>query len=179
MNYTSSIDLSSNPLWIGKIKDLKYRICVSYFLGIINNSQFRFDRKTPYLNIVESSGCWIWNRTLQRTGYGIYTMNGRRKSSYPHRSFYEFFNGPLVNGLTIDHLCRNRACCNPEHLEQVTKKENTLRGMSPPAVNARRTHCVNGHEFSKENTHETPNNPRVKRYCKQCLRDRHKKYKLN
>jgi hypothetical protein len=64
---------------------------------------------------------------------------------------FEIFKGPISGNLQIDHLCRNRACCNPEHLEAVSRKENILRGKAPSAVNAKKTHCHRGHLLSLEN----------------------------
>jgi hypothetical protein len=91
--------------------------------------------------------------------------NGRR-GVIVHRFSYEFFVGPIPAGLTIDHLCRNRACFNPVHLEAVTQRENTLRGEGPTAKLARLTHCPKGHPFSKDNTHIYKN----RRVCKACKR---------
>ncbi|MFJ4777405.1 HNH endonuclease signature motif containing protein [Streptomyces sp. NPDC088762] len=72
---------------------------------------------------------------------------------YTHRIMYEQAKGPIPEGLQIDHLCRNRACANPEHLEAVTQKENILRGTGPSAQQARQTHCLNGHPFDEVNTY--------------------------
>ena len=96
-----------------------------------------------YLASYEVSGeCWIYTRSINNKGYG--TIRGL----CAHRFFYEHMVGPIPDGLTIDHLCRNRACVNPAHLEPVTQRVNNLRrpGMSPP-------HCPQGHEFTPENTY--------------------------
>lgn len=69
-----------------------------------------------------------------------------------HRVAYNLLFGPDPDGLEPDHLCRNPGCVNPSHLEWVDHKENVLRGESPFALRARQTHCVNGHEFTPENT---------------------------
>lgn len=80
-----------------------------------------------------------------RNGYWRITIEGQRV--YAHRHAYEQANGPIPDGLVLDHLCRNRWCCNPDHLEPVTNEENIRRGESPPARNARKLLCPEGHEY--------------------------------
>lgn len=99
---------------------------------------------------VSRKGCWVFNGYIGTGGYGQLTRNGKVQKA--HRYFYEMLVGKIPTGLTIDHLCRNRPCVNPKHLEPVTFKENVLRGISFSAVNARKTHCNNGHKFTQENT---------------------------
>lgn len=108
--------------------------------------------------------CWPWLGPVGEDGYGrVYVGGGRSRGV--HRVAYELKIGPIPEGLVIDHLCRNRACCNPAHLEPVTNRENILRGIGVSAINARRIVCVNGHPFDEENTY---NPPRGGRDCKTC-----------
>lgn len=103
---------------------------------------------------VTDRGCWEWTGCTNGLGYGQVSVD--KKMRYVHRVAYELLVGPLVPGMEIDHLCRVRGCLNPEHLEPVTHRQNTLRGDTVTAANARKTHCVNGHAFTPENTYTTP-----------------------
>jgi len=110
-------------------------------------------------------GCWPWTGYVTTKGYGLQRIAGKYKAV--HRVIYQIVNGPLDDSLVMDHLCRNRRCCNPAHLEPVTSQENTLRGVGITAVNAKRTHCKNGHQFTPENTHFYKT-PQGGRHCKKC-----------
>lgn len=95
---------------------------------------------------VDTSGdCWIVTSAPNNSGYGRTWKNGRRILA--HRWAYEFIVGPIPDGLTIDHLCRNRRCVRPEHLEPVPKAVNTLRGEALSAQNARKLTCPRGHPY--------------------------------
>jgi hypothetical protein len=104
--------------------------------------------------------CWQWVGGRERKGYG------RFESRPAHRWAYEFFRADIPDGLYLDHLCRNRACVNPWHLEPVTNRVNILRGVSFAAVNAHKTHCIRGHEFTPENTYLSSKG----RTCRACMK---------
>ena len=116
------------------------------------------------------TGCWEWTGALAN-GYGQIKVLQRRHPV--HRLVYEHHVGPIAAGMEIDHLCKNKVCCNPAHLEAVTHHENILRGNSPAAQHARKTHCKHGHEFTPENTRVVGG---VRR-CRSCRRRRNLEYK--
>lgn len=105
--------------------------------------------------------CWEFDGSLNADGYGRVWDPASKKRQLTHRLAYEVLVGPIENQL--DHLCRNRACYNPRHLEDVTTQENTRRG----AVFI--THCPQGHEYSDENTYRRPDG---RRKCRSCNRIR-------
>ncbi len=117
--------------------------------------------------IVMPSGCWEWRGSTDRSGYGRLSVNGRMRST--HRLAYEALGPePLTDGLVLHHDCRNRRCWNPEHLQQVTSRENTLLGDGPTARHARATRCPQNHPYDETNTRRS----RGRRHCRQCHRDR-------
>lgn len=93
------------------------------------------------------TGCWIWGGARHANGYG--RISHQNKSKLVHRFSYEWHVGPIPTGLQLDHLCRNRACCNPAHLEPVSGRTNVLRGDTITASNARKTHCPQGHPYTR------------------------------
>jgi len=108
--------------------------------------------------------CWPWVAAVTHTGYGRINIGGTIKRA--HRIAYELVKGPIPEGLELDHLCRNRACINPDHLEPVTHAVNMRRGYS---ANAAKTHCPQGHEYSDANTYTYSDGRRM---CRHCQRDR-------
>ncbi len=119
----------------------------------------------------QSNGCWLWTGpTNGAAGYGQMKVFGGIAPA--HRVAYELYVGAIPEGLVIDHLCHTRLCVNYEHLEPVTFQENILRGEGLAAKNARKTHCLREHEFTKENTYI---DKRGSRYCRKCVNIRARK----
>lgn len=117
-------------------------------------------------------GCMEWGASKDGKGYGKFYLNGHLVPA--HRFAYELVIGPIPEGLQLDHLCRNRACVRPDHLEPVTARENLLRGETLAARNAAKTHCDNGHPYNTENTYwHKPN----RRKCRACSRERQRFYR--
>lgn len=122
---------------------------------------------------IDANGCWVYPVTDKLSGYGRSTQNpesrgAKGKQIITHRATYMHFVGPIPDGLELDHLCRVRACCNPAHLEPVTRQENVLRGISPVARNAVATACKYGHPFDEANTYVNPFTGG--RQCRTCRR---------
>lgn len=115
--------------------------------------------------------CWEWQAYIEPRGYGRFRGGGRRQLA--HRYAYELLVGPIPDGLHIDHLCRNRRCVNPAHMEPVTMRENILRGMASGAVAVRTNRCARGHDL----THAPPRPRGVGRYCSDCARERARAYR--
>lgn len=118
------------------------------------------------------NGCWLWTGNKTSKGYGrILVKNSIHKYVRAHRFSYELLVGELPSGLQLDHLCHNPGCVNPEHLQVVTSKENTLRGNGLAAKEAKLTHCPKGHLYNLLNTYfEKRNGKIIARRCRICRR---------
>jgi len=126
------------------------------------NEKSHMARKYPLGYVLQENGCWDWVGPLSKDGYGR-IWNGTHNIR-AHRFVFEQHKWPIPDGLTLDHLCRNRACVNPDHLEPVSNKDNVLRGFGPPARNARKNSCIHGHPLDGTRLAEG----RWIRYCKTC-----------
>lgn len=122
-----------------------------------------------------STGCWLWTAALNAYGYGHFGVgtSSRDAPVRAHRFAYEQLVGPIPSDREIDHLCRVRHCVRPEHLDLVTTRTNLLRGRSFAAVNAHKTHCVNGHSLKdQDNVYAW----RGRRKCRTCHREADRRY---
>lgn len=113
------------------------------------------------------TGCWLWQRYIDHSGYGRFTIKGDR--AYAHRISYEHWVNSPIQG-EVDHLCRIRSCVNPEHLEDVSHAENLRRAPAQiSTINSQKTHCPHGHEYTPENTIFRKNAWGGARRCRQCV----------
>lgn len=109
-----------------------------------------------------NTGCWLWTGAINGSGYGQLFMNGRLMQA--HEFSYSMKNGPVADGLELDHLCRTRLCVNPDHVEPVSHHENMLRRAATV------THCKYGHPYVEGSffLKKRKNRPGIARRCKQC-----------
>jgi len=145
--------------------------CVCICGGLFHGGGDTFDdgparRFWKKVAVSEETDCWLWTGSTSTAGYGTF-WNGEGWSN-AHRWLYQRVKGPVPEGLQLDHLCRQRNCVRPDHMEPVTSRENSLRGESLPAQNARKTHCPAGHIYDEENTYVTG---RGYRNCRACHRE--------
>jgi predicted RNA-binding Zn-ribbon protein involved in translation (DUF1610 family) len=126
-------------------------------------------RRFLTLTARNENGCLIWQGgSRTKDGYGMFSVG--RDNNLAHRAAYELFVGPIPDGLVIDHLCSVRDCVEVQHLEPVTQWENNARSQSISAINLRKTHCDQGHEFTPANTRTTTKG----RNCRACDAVRYK-----
>ena len=118
-----------------------------------------------WAKVKKTDTCWLWTGAPSANGYGRIKTGGVME--YAHRLSLDIAGQELVKGMEVDHLCRNRMCVNPDHLEQVTHQENVLRGEAPSAHLARRTHCSKGHPYDGDNLYNRPDGARI---CRDCAR---------
>lgn len=118
--------------------------------------------------VVQDNGCWLWTGAVDKYGYGKAWHNG--KMYLAHRAVWEELVGPIQE--TLDHVkdkCSSKACCNPEHMEDVSQSENTLRGK------ANRDRCPQGHQYTEVRTHTKSG--RTYRHCQQCNNEASHRYR--
>ena len=113
----------------------------------------RFDSKW-----VEDKGCYLWQSPLDRDGYGTFYF--RKKNRRAHRVSYYYTTGNIPEGMVVDHICGIRNCVKPDHLRLLTPRENALDSRGIGAINAKKTHCKNGHSFDRKYGNQ--------RYCSIC-----------
>lgn len=130
------------------------------------------EEDSVWLRVDKGDGCWEWRGAMFSNGYGRFDRRGPRKICMAHRLVYEYVKGPIPEGLDLDHLCRNRACVNPDHLEPVTRQVNLMRGETLSGANARKTHCKNGHAFTPDNLSPEFPGRRVCLICRTANRKR-------
>jgi hypothetical protein len=126
------------------------------------------EQALSFFSHVDFAGdCWEWTAGRTKQGYGAFHPH-KNTTVLSHRFSYETLAGLIPPGMHIDHLCKNRACCNPDHLEPVGPGENTRRGSR-----AQTTHCPAGHKYTPENTYRAPGKPTGRR-CIACQKKRDK-----
>lgn len=131
------------------------------------------ERLWPKVRRGSPNECWPFVGATNGSGYGRLGWikdDGTKTTKPAHRIAYELEVGPIPDGKVLDHLCRNPPCCNPAHLDPVTRRVNTLRGINPPAFNAVKTHCKRGHLLDEANTYIQidKKSGRPGRSCKTC-----------
>ena len=123
------------------------------------------------VHIIHPLGCWWWTGYIAKSGYGMISRNNR--NTLAHRAVYTELCGLIPAGLELDHLCRNPACVNPDHLEPVLPYVNNSRSQSRSARFARVSHCPKGHPYDEENTYvRIRKNGRPSRECRACSREK-------
>jgi hypothetical protein len=131
------------------------------------NTGSMFAKAYPVGYVVQENGCWEWTGATNGS-YGVMVVGKRghgKRFGMAHRIVYERERGPVPDGLTLDHLCRNHLCVRPDHLEPVTIAVNCARGYGFAAMNARKDRCDNGHEYTPGNTYRYPDGRRECRTC--------------
>lgn len=132
--------------------------------NVIHTSRTAEDRFWPKVD--KSGECWTWTAALNHGGYGIF-RSPAGYSNLAHRFAYQVIVGEIPEDMTLDHLCRNRVCVNPAHLDPVPSDENKRRGLTHRLLNGMDFDCINGHAYTPENTYVNPNKNNDVR-CRTC-----------
>lgn len=127
-------------------------------------TQFSTPSDRFWSKVAKCDGCWIWGAAQTDQGYGSFRVDGRSVAA--HRWAYVEARGPVPEGLELDHLCRNRSCVRPDHLEAVTHVENVRRGRAG-WNSATKMHCPRGHPYTGANLMLS----RGSRLCRTCQRE--------
>lgn len=130
------------------------------FKSITQHRGIKMDKERFFQKVLKTHSCWIWMASLDHRGYGRFKFN--KKAVRAHRFSFELFNGPIQECLTIDHVCRNKKCVNPDHLRTMTRAENASIGNKN---REKPSQCQRGHEFSGKNLYIDRNGHRK---CKTC-----------
>jgi hypothetical protein len=134
-----------------------------------SNTIDRFNKKYS----IDSNGCHIWIGSKTHDNYGQFWY--KKRLWLAHRAAYEIWVGKIPEGMTIDHICENTLCVNPNHLQVMTLKENILKSNGISAIHARKTHCINGHLLSDDNVRYRKDT--FGRQCRECKRINDRKYR--
>lgn len=165
-----TVDTCSRAGCTRPLRYKRHRLCHPCYEWLRRRGQLAVRSRDPverfWSHVDRSGSCWVWTATTGTHGYGRVFWLGKQRQA--HRIAYELIVGPIPEGLELDHLCRNRACVRPNHLEPVQQAENLRRGYSPLAINGRKTHCPKGHEYTPDNTRPT----KLGRRCRTCDRER-------
>lgn len=121
-----------------------------------------------------NSGCWLWDGALTTAGYGSVRVPEKKGTGYAHIEVYKVLKGPIPQGLQLDHGCRVRCCCNPDHVEPVTQAVNLARGFGVGATNASKTNCAQGHSLADAYIRTDGG-----RACRECNRQNATRYYRN
>lgn len=139
-------------------------------IPILNEKQL----KHFWENVLFTTLCWEWLGWETNSGYAQFRIG--IKKYLVHRISYEMYKGIIPKYYEVDHLCKNKKCVNPDHLESVEGKENNRRSNSKSSINSKKTNCNNGHEFTIQNTYVTKQGHRE---CIICMKKLNKEYEKN
>lgn len=156
---------SSRSCWLscGSRQKTRRRLIAMWYALLMTKTVVPIVRFQAKYDIDASTGCWNWTAATSSHGYSNFWNGAAYESG--HKFSYRHHKGEVPKGLHIDHLCRNRVCVNPDHLEAVTQRVNTLRGDTVARHNSVKTHCPRGHEYNETNTHIDRTGAR---HCRPC-----------